>query len=170
MKDKRLEILNVLKHNMVDGYELEDIDFLDELEIGLMELFEEIDDIYKASGGLMISKKEFEYIDKQRRKSVEFEVLKLLYRTAKQELTTIIIGRQQVIQSLTMMFIQSGLPEVEELYGFTSEEINELPTLTIYEIVKAGYEYLEEIRDDVEDINPLYDMADKINELLGQVL
>jgi len=170
MKDKRLEILNVLKHNMVDGYELVDIDFIDEFEIGLMELFEQIDDIYTASGGLMISEKEFEHLDSQRENSVEFDVLMMLYETMKKELTTIIIARQQIIQSLTMMFIQSGLPEVEEIYGFTSEEINQLPTLTIYEIVKEGYEYLEEIREDVEDINPLYDMADKITELLGQVL
>lgn len=170
MKEKRLEILNVLKNNMVDGYELEDIDFIDEFEIGIMELFEEIDDIYKASGGLMISEKEFEHIDKQRANTDEFEILKLLYKTIKKELTSIIYGRQQIIQSLTMMFIQSGLPEVEEVYGFTSEEINELPSQTIYEIVKEGYEYLNEIRDDVEDINPLYDMADKITELLGQVL
>ena len=118
----------------------------------------------------MISEKEFEHIDKQRENTDEFEILKLLYKTIKKELTSIIYGRQQIIQSLTMMFIQSGLPEVEEVYGFTSEEINELPSQTIYEIVKEGYEYLNEIRDDVEDINPLYDMADKITELLEQVL
>lgn len=170
MKDKRLEILNVLRKNMIDGYEFEEIDFLSEFEIGINRLFEEIEEVYRASSGLMISDKKINILDRTRKNSIEYDVIKLVYKTAKKELTSIIIGKEQVIVSLIMMFIQSNLPEVKEVYGFSSEEIRALNDIEIYEILKSSFEYIVELQNEVEDINPFYDMAYKITDLLEQVL
>lgn len=170
MKDKRLEILNVLKKNMIDGYEFEEIDFLSEFEIGINKLFEEVEEVYRASSGLMISDKKINILDRTRKNSIEYDVIKLVYKTAKKELTSIIIGKEQVIVSLIMMFIQSNLPEVKEVYGFSSEEIRALDDIEIYEILKSSFEYIVELQNEVEDINPFYDMAYKITDLLEQVL
>lgn len=170
MKDKRLEILNVLRKNMIDGYEFEEIDFLSEFEIGINRLFEEIEEVYRASSGLMISDKKIDILDRTRKNSIEYDVIKLVYKTAKKELTSIIIGKEQVIVSLIMMFIQSNLPEVKEVYGFSSEEIRALNDIEIYEILKSSFEYIVELQNEVEDINPFYDMAYKITDLLEQVL
>lgn len=170
MKDKRLEILNVLKQNMIDGYEFEEIDFLSEFEIGINKLFEEVEEVYRASSGLMISDKKINILDRTRKNSIEYDVIKLVYKTAKKELTSIIIGKEQVIVSLIMMFIQSNLPEVKEVYGFSSEEIRALNDIEIYEILKSSFEYIVELQNEVEDINPFYDMAYKITDLLEQVL
>lgn len=170
MNEKRIEILEVLRKNMVDDYEFVGIDFLSEVEIGINKLFAEIEEVYRASSGLMISDKKINVLDRTRKNSIEYDVIKLVYKTAKKELTSIIIGKQQVIISLIMMFIQSNLPEVKEVYGFSSDEIRALNDIEIYEIIKNSFEYIMELQNEVEDINPFYDMAYKIKDLLEQVL